>query len=420
MRPLGHGEIIHQTLPLHLTILQQQEEISFHLIQSPTFPVILGFPWLLLDLSRVPPLYHPYQEAFSKRKATTIPPHRPYDCAIDLLPGTIPPRGCIFSLSPPEWAAMDSYIEKALATGFIRPSTSPAGAGVFFVGKKDGGLRQCIYYRGLNKITVRNRYPLPLMSSAFELFQGASIFTKLDLRNAYHLVHIRQGDEWKAAFNTPEYQVMPRGLTNSPAVFQALINDVLRDMLNQFVFVYLDDILIFSGSLQEHTKHVQKVLRPLLDNHLYIKPEKCEFHVSEVQFLGFIITPGNIQMDPRKVQAVTNWPTPTNVKAFGICKFLSQVCMELQCSSSSSLSPHQRENWSSEPKEAFKELKRHFTTVPILTLPDPNKPFVVEVYGSDVGVGAILSQRGVDNKHHLCAFLSHRLSPAERNYDVGD
>lgn len=139
------------------------------------------------------------------------------------------------------------------------------------------------------------------MSTAFELLQGASIFTRLYLRNTYHLVHIRQRDEWKMAFNTStghyEYQVMPLALTNVPAVFQALINDVLWDMLNQFVFVNLDDILIFSGSFQEQTKHVQKVFLRLLDNDLYIKPEKCEFHMSEVQFLGFIITPSNIQME---------------------------------------------------------------------------------------------------------------------------
>ena len=141
---------------------------------------------------------------------------------------------------------MDDYIRDALASGFIRPSTSPAGAGFFFVGKKDGSLRPCIDYRSLNKITICNRYPLPLMSTAFDLLQGASIFTKLDLRNAYHLVRIRKGDEWKTAFNTPtghyEYQVMPFGLTNAPAVFQALINDCLRDMINHFVFVYLDDV----------------------------------------------------------------------------------------------------------------------------------------------------------------------------------
>ncbi len=133
---------------------------------------------------------------------------------------------------------MDNYIEEALAAGIICPSTSPAGAVFFFVGKKVGGLCPCIDYRGLNKITIHNRYPLPLTATAFELLQGASIFTKLDLRNAYHLVCIRQGDEWKTAFNTPtghyEYLVMPFGLTNAPAVFQALINDVLRDMLNQF------------------------------------------------------------------------------------------------------------------------------------------------------------------------------------------
>ncbi len=130
------------------------------------------------------------------------------------------------------------------------------------MGKKDGSLRPCIDYRGLNSITVKNTYPLPLMSSAFERLQGASIFTKLDLRNAYHLVRIRQGDEWKTAFNTPrghfEYLVMPFGLSNSPAVFQALVNDVLRDMVDQFIYVYLDDILIFSTSLQEHVQHVRR------------------------------------------------------------------------------------------------------------------------------------------------------------------
>lgn len=270
--------------------------------------------------------------------------------------------------------------------------------------------------------------PLPLISTAFELLQGSSIFTRLDLRNTYHLVHIRQWDEWKMAFNTPtghyEYQVMPFALTNVPAVFQALINDILRDMLYQFVFVYLDDILIFLGSLQEHTKQVQKVFRHLLDNHLYIKPEKCVFHVSEVQFLGFIITSSNIQMEPRKVHAVTNWPTPTNVKEvqrfWGIANFYRKFVQNFSAVAAPLSALTKGKNpeflWSPEAEEAFKELKRRFTSAPVLTLPDAERPFVVEVDASDVGVGAILSQRGVENKLHPCASLSHRLTPAERNY----
>ncbi len=331
-RPLGSGKVTLLTSPLHLSIHEHQEELCFHLIRSPVFPVILGHPWLLqhnphldwstgailswgptchvtcliqsstdstlesqepLDLSQVPTQYHHLKAVFSKNKSMSLPPHHPSDCAIDLLSGTCPPRGRIFSLSSPERAAMDNYIEESLAAGVIRPSTS-AGAGFLFVGKKDEGFRPCIDYRGLNKNTIRNHYPLPLMATAFELLQGASIFTKLDLRIAYHLVRIRQGDEWKTAFNTPtghyEYLVMPFGLTNAPAVFQALINYVLRDILNQFAFVYLDDILIFSSSPNEHVEHVKKVLNRLLENHLYIKPEKCEFHVTQVQFLGFIIT----------------------------------------------------------------------------------------------------------------------------------
>lgn len=184
--------------------------------------------------------------------------------------------------------------------------------------KKDKVLRPCIDYRGLNEVTVKNRYPLPLISSAFELLQGATIFSKLDLRNAYHLVRIREGDEWKTDFNTPsgqyEYLVMPFGLTNAPAVFQALVNDILRDLLNVCVFVYLDDILIFSKSRQEHVVHVRQVLQRLLENRLFVKAEKCEFHVSEVSFLGFVINAGEIQMDPYKTKAVTDWPTPSTCK----------------------------------------------------------------------------------------------------------
>lgn len=327
---------------------------------------------------------------------------------------------------------MDLYIEESLAAGIIRPSTSPAGAGFFFVGKKDGGLRPCIDYRGLNKITIRNRYPLPLMSTAFEMLQGASIFTKLDLRNAYHLVRIRQGDEWKTAFNTPtghyEYLVMPFGLTNAPAVFQALINDVLRDMLNKFVFVYLDDILIFSNSFQEHVQHVHKVLRHLLDNHLYIKPEKCQFHVSQVKFLGFVIEPGQIQMDPQKIQAVVDWPSPSSVKEvqrfLGFANFYRKFILNFSTVAAPLFALTKgnmiRFRWGPEAEEAFKILKKRFTSAPILLIPNADEPFTVEVDASEVGVGAVLSQRGEDKRLHPCAFLSHRLTPTERNYHVGD
>ncbi|XP_062403850.1 uncharacterized protein LOC134094368 [Sardina pilchardus] len=384
------------------------------------------------ELSRVPSEYHDLSEVFSKERATSLPPHRPYDCAIDLLPGAFPPRGRIFSLASTETKAMEEYITASLEAGIIRPSSSPAGAGFFFVGKKDGGLRPCIDYRGLNKVTVRNRYPLPLMSSAFELLQGATTFTKLDLRNAYHLVRIREGDEWKTAFNTPtghyEYLVMPFGLTNAPAVFQALINDVLRDWLNKSVFVYLDDILIFSKSLHEHVHQVRLVLQRLLDNNLFVKPEKCEFHVSEVSFLGFILSQGNLCMDPKKTLAVRDWSQPTSVKEvqrfLGFANFyrkfirgFSSVVAPLTNLTKKQPGPFV---WSPEAERAFQTLKVRFTSAPILTLPDPCLPFVVEVDASDLAVGAVLSQRLPDGKLHPCAFLSSRLSPAERNYDVGD
>ncbi|MPV02328.1 hypothetical protein FVA96_24335, partial [Escherichia coli] len=327
---------------------------------------------------------------------------------------------------------MEDYINDSLSAGIIRPSSSPAGAGFFFVQKKDKTLRPCIDYRGLNDITVKNRYPLPLISSAFELLEGATVFTKLDLRNAYHLVRIREGDEWKRAFNTPtghyEYLVMPFGLTNAPAVFQSMVNDVLRDMLDKFVFVYLDDILVFSRSMEDHIHHVQAVLQRLLQNSLFVKAEKCEFHAPSVSFLGYIIGQGDIRMDPAKVSSVTAWPVPESRKQLqrflGFANFYRRFIRgysTVAAPLTALTSPKVPFRWSPAADSAFQTLKSRFTSAPILRMPDPERQFVVEVDASDVGVGAVLSQRAADDqKLHPCAFFSRRLNPAERNYDIGN
>ena len=466
------GNITHRTQSVRFTFPDSHsEQLSFHVFDSMTHQVILGHPWLKKhnpnfdwasgkitswgtdcansclprtdclpsnqvpsspDLNSVPTCYHDLAEVFSKTKATSLPPHRPYDCAIDLLPGSTPPRGRLFSLSAPERQSMEDYIRDSLAAGIIRPSSSPAGAGFFFVDKKDKTLRPCIDYRGINDITIKNRYPIPLISTAFELLEGAKVFTKLDLRNAYHLVRIREGDEWKTAFNTPtghyEYLVMPFGLTNAPAVFQNLVNDVLRDMLNVFVFVYLDDILIFSPDEDTHTHHVRAVLQRLLQNQLFVKAEKCEFHRPSVTFLGFVLAEGEIRMDPEKISAVANWTTPCSrreVQRFlGFANFYRKFIRNYSSVASplhDLTSPHRPFVWSPDCEAAFQGLKRSFTTAPVLALPDPSQQFVVEVDASDVGIGAVLSQiNPKDGKLHPCAYLSKKLSSSEQNYDVGD
>ncbi|KAL0173798.1 hypothetical protein M9458_029766, partial [Cirrhinus mrigala] len=323
-------------------------------------------------------------------------------------------------------AAMNTYIQEELAKGFIRPSTSPASAGFFFVKKKDGGLRPCIDYRALNELTIKYRYPLPLVPSALEQLRSAKIFTKLDLRSAYNLIRIRSGDEWKTAFSTTsghyEYLVMPFGLANSPSCFQAFVNEVFRDMLNRWVIVYIDDILIYSSSYSEHVTHVRAVLQRLISHQLYAKEEKCEFHLDKVSFLGYIISPEGVAMDERKVNAVLNWPRPTTLKELqrflGFSNFyrhfirnFSSVAAPLTAMVKRGAS---RLTWSQSALQAFDELRRRFTTAPVLHHPDPDSPFVVEVDASSTG------RQGEPAKMFLCAFFSHKLSPAEKNYDVGN
>ncbi|KAL0149392.1 hypothetical protein M9458_055303, partial [Cirrhinus mrigala] len=369
--------------------------------------------------------YQDLLEAFSTVKASELPPHRPGDCAIDLTPGASPPRG--------RSLAMEKYIKEELAKGFIRPSTSLFSAGFFFVKKKDGGLRPCIDYRSLNEVTIKYRYPLPLVPPALEQLRSARYYTKLDLRSAYNLIRIRKGDEWKTAFSTTsghyEYRVMPFGLVNSPSYFQAFVNDVFRDMLNRWVIVYMDDILVYSNSYAEHVQHVRSVLQRLVQHKLYAKEEKCQFHQQSIAFLGYIISPEGVAMDETKVRAVQNWPQPRTLKELQRFLGFSNFYRRFIRNFSSVAAPltamvkkgETRLTWSPDALSAFHELRRRFTTAPVLRHPDPQLPFLVEVDASSTGVGAVLSQKqGEPPKTFPCAFFSHKLSPAEKNYDVGN
>ncbi|KAK3506748.1 hypothetical protein QTP70_023746 [Hemibagrus guttatus] len=348
-QPIGEGYLQCQTEPLGFQVgLFHHERLTFYVTTSPANPVILGFPWLrrhdpqiswrtgeltrwspacLRDCLRnpvsrscgtcsveegntgahvrLPQPYADFEKVFSEERASRLLEHQEWDCAIDLLPNTSLHKGRIYPLSLPESEAMEDYIEGALAAGHIRPSTSPAAAGFFFVEKKDRGLCPCIDYRGLNAITVRYPYPLPLVPAALEQLRGARVFTKLDLRSAYNLVRIREGDEWKTAFHTThghyEYCVMPFGLTNAPAVFQALINGVFRDLLGRGVIAYIDDILVYSTSMEDHVCQVREVLARLQQFHLFVKLEKCEFSRTTVTFLGYVISPRGVEMDTNKL-----------------------------------------------------------------------------------------------------------------------
>lgn len=243
----------------------------------------------------LPAEYTDFADVFDKKNADRLPPHRPYDCPIPLLPNEQPPWGPTYPLSETELTALKEYLDENLAKGFIRPLTSPAGAPILFVKKKDGSLRLCPDYRALNGITVRNRYPLPLISDMLDRVKSAKIFTKLDLRGAYNLVRMKEGDEWKTAFRTRyghfEYLVMPFGLTNAPATFQRFVNEIFCDIMDKFIVVYLDDILIFSEDPATHQDHVKTVLERLRENSLYAKLEKCSFHKSQVEFLGYMVSP---------------------------------------------------------------------------------------------------------------------------------
>jgi hypothetical protein len=268
-----------------------------------------------IDLTSIP-VVREFRDVFPE-ELPGLPPVREIEVSIETIPGVSPIAQSPYRMAPMELAELKVQLQELLDKGFIWPSNSPWGAPVLFVKKKDGTLRLCIDYRQLNKVTVKNRYPLPRIDDLFDQLKGVRVFSKINLRSGYHQLRIKEQDIQKTAFRTRyghyEFLVMPFGLTNAPAMFMDLMNRVFRPYLVQYVVVFIDDILVYSNSHLEHEQHLRVVLQTLRENQLYAKLDKCEFWLQEVIFLGHVISVEGILVDPRKVEAVLKWERPTNV-----------------------------------------------------------------------------------------------------------
>ncbi|KAJ1582837.1 hypothetical protein NDA12_004040 [Ustilago hordei] len=381
----------------------------------------------------IPKPYQHLRDVFDEVEADKLPHHTEHDLHLELIEGGKPPQGPLYLKGPKEMSELRRYLDENLEKGFIRPSKSPARSPVLFVPKKDGGLRLCVDYRGLNEITVKNRAPLPLIEEQLFLLRKARIYTKLDLRAAYNLIRIAKGDEWKTAFGTQlglyEYLVMPFGLANAPAHFQSFINDIFRDIIGIYVVVYLDDFLVFSDTEEAHVKHVTEVLTRLRSNRLFAKLSKCEFHTKTVEFLGYIIKPTGIEMDPEKVRTVKEWPMPESIhdiqRFLGFANFYRRFIAHFARIAkplTALVKPIERFKKLELPEEAqqaFHKLIQAFTSAGVLQHFDYHLPTRLETDASDFAIAGVLKQEH-EGRWHPVAFYSRKMSSAEKNYEIHD
>jgi hypothetical protein len=369
-----------------------------------------------------------YRDVFPAALPDGLPPSRGVDHRIELIPGSSPQSRPTIRLSATELAELKKQLTEFEAAGFIRPSKSPFGAPILFVKKKDGTMRMCVDYRALNRITVKNSYPLPRVDELFDRLQGARYFSKIDLRSGYHQIRIAPEDVPKTAFRTRyghyEFLVLPFGLTNAPATFMHLMHQALRPLLDECALVFLDDILIYSKTLEEHKQHVRRVLDALREQKLYAKESKCEFFKHEVEFLGHIVGREGVRMMEDKVEAVRAWPTPRSVRdvrAFlGTAGYYRKFIRDFSAIAAP-LSELTKDSvkfeWTAPHEQAFCQLKAAIAQGPVLILPDPSLPFVVHTDASGFAVGAVLQQDQGKGLQPI-AFLSKKMADAETRYPV--
>jgi hypothetical protein len=377
-------------------------------------------------------------KVFDRTEADKLPPHRKtVDHSIELVrtadgsEQTVP-WGPLYNMSREELLVLRKTLTELLDKEFIRVSNSPAAAPVLFVRKPGGGLRFCCDYRALNKITRKDRYPLPLIQETLNRIAKAKWFTKMDVIAAFHKIRIREGDEWKTAFRTRfglyEWLVTPFGLANAPSTFQRYINSTLQEFLDDFISAYVDDILVFTdGTRKQHREHIRKVLWKLQEAGLQLDIDKCEFEVKTTKYLGFIVEAGQgLRMDPAKVKAVTDWKAPSSAK--GVLGFLgfanfyrrfikdfSQIAAPLYAL----VKKGTTFRWGEEANQAFQQLKEAFVQAPVLAQFDPDDDTVLETDSSGYCLGGVLSQfkNGILRP---VAYYSKKLQPAECNYPIYD
>lgn len=369
-----------------------------------------------------------FKDLFPEDLPRRLPPKREVDHKIELIPGQTPPSRAPYRMSPKEMKELKLQLDDNLARGFIRPSKSPYGAPILFVPKKSGESRMCVDYRALNRITVKNKYPLPRTEDLFDQLRGARVFSKIDLRSGYNQIRIHEDDIQKTAFRSRyghfEWLVMPFGLTNAPATFMYLMQKIFHHLLDVCVVVFLDDILIYSKNQQEHEQHLKEVLRILRRNQLYAKLSKCELFQDQVVFLGHVVSAKGISMEQDKIKAIEDWPackSVTEVRSFlGLAgyyrrfiKQFSQICAPL----TDLLKKAQAFEWRPEHQDSMNKLKAAVQSAPVLISPDPSKTYVVTTDASGYAIGASLSQ-DVGNGLQPIAFMSKKMLDAEKNYPV--
>ncbi|GJX40756.1 putative reverse transcriptase domain-containing protein [Tanacetum coccineum] len=403
-----------------INFLNHQFNINLMLVKLGSFDAIIGIDWLAKYQSGSlcePRRFFAYLEKYNLTHLhgdeeyrvkylpdlPGLPLTRQVEFQIDLVPGAAPVARAPYRLAPSEMKELSEQLKELSDKGFIRPSSSPWGAPVLFVKKKDGSFRMCIDYRELNKLTVKNRYPLPRIDDLFDQLQGSSVYSKIDLRSGYHQLRVREEDIPKTAFRTRyghyEFQVMPFGLTNAPAVFMDLMNRVCKPYLDKFVIVFIDDIWLYSKNKQEHEEHLKIILELL---------KKEEFE--------------GIHVDPAKIESIKDWASPkspTKIRQFlGLAGYYRRFIEGFSKIAKPMTKLTQKKvkfEWGDKQEAAFQLLKQKLCSAPILALPEGNEDFIVYCDASINGLGAVLMQR-----EKVISYASRQLKIHEKNYTTHD
>jgi hypothetical protein len=381
---------------------------------------------------KIPQYLHGHLDFWSKRESDTLPPHRDIDHRIELTEPTSDLGFCHLNKhSLEELTSMREYLAQNLAKGFVVSSKAPFASPVLFARKADGGLRFCVDYRKLNALTKKNRYPLPLIDETLARLNKARVFTKLDIRQAFHRIRISSESEELTAFRTRyglfQYRVLPFGLTNGPATFQSYINDALRDLLDVICTAYLDDVLIYSEDESQHKAHVKQVVERLRAAGLQADIKKCEFGVKRTKYLGFILSTEGVQVDPEKIGVIAGWSPPRTVKGvqsfLGFCNFYRRFIRDysrIAAPLTRLTRADQVFDFDDQCIQAFNTLRDRLTSAPLLAHYDLDSQCMLETDASDRVIGAVFSQKGLDGEWHPVGYFSKTMAPAETNYPIHD